>query len=392
VNVALTTQAVVDRPDFGWCLVYIEVGVGLQIVRGDDVVYSVPAGARGLAAKTNNEDFSRLTEPFRRELLAHCYRILGSVHDAEDLVQETYLRAWRGFDGFEGRSSLRVWLYRIATSACLTALEHRSRRFLPSGLGPPSDDPDRPLTVAGPEVAWVQPLPDAPSSMTTDPAAIVVSRDSVRLALVAALQHLPARQRVVLIMRDVLAWRASEVADLLDTTLEGVNSALARARSQLDRAGLTEDTLIEPVDPANRVLLDQYAEAFERADIDALLRLLREDVALEMPPHLTWFSGRAAVGTFFASNVFGERCGWWPTALGAIRMVRTTSNGQPAVAAYFRGDDGLHHAHALQVLTLTPAGVSRIVSFNEPSLFEPFGLPLRLSAPAEVRPRSDGHL
>jgi RNA polymerase sigma-70 factor (ECF subfamily) len=319
--------------------------------------------------------------------MAHCYRMLGSMHDAEDLVQETYLRAWRGFGGFEGRSSLRVWLYRIATSACLTALEHRGRRVLPSGLGPPSDDPDRPLTLAGPEVAWVQPLPDAPSPMATDPAAIVVSRDNVRLALIAALQHLPAKQRVVLIMRDVLAWRASEVADLLDTTVEAVNSALARARSQLGRAGLTEDTLTEPVDPANRVLLDQYAEAFERADIDALLRLLREDVALEMPPHLTWFSGRAAVGHFLASNIFSGGCGWWPTALGAIRMVHTTSNGQPALAAYVRGDDGLYRAHALQVLTLTPAGVSQILSFNEPSLFEPFGLPPRIDADG----RAAGH-
>jgi RNA polymerase sigma-70 factor (ECF subfamily) len=223
--------------------------------------------------------------------------------------------------------------------------------------------------------------------MAADPATIVVSRDSVRLALVAALQHLPAKQRAVLIMRDVLAWRASEVADLLDTTLEGVNSALARARSQLRRAGLTEDTLTEPVDPANRILLDQYAEAFERADIDALLRLLREDVALEMPPHLTWFSGRAAVGHFLASNIFSGGCGWWPTALGAIRMVHTTSNGQPALAAYVRGDDGLYRAHALQVLTLTPAGVSQILSFNEPSLFEPFGLPPRIDADG----RAAGH-
>jgi RNA polymerase sigma-70 factor (ECF subfamily) len=326
--------------------------------------------------KADDEEFSQLTEPFRRELMAHCYRMLGSVHDAEDLVQETYLRAWRGFGGFEGRSSVRVWMYRIATSACLTALEHRSRRVLPSGLGPPSDDPDRPLTLAGPDVAWVQPLPDAPSALATDPAAIVVSRDSVRLALIAALQYLPAKQRVVLIMRDVLAWRASEVAELLDTTLEGVNSALARARLLLGHAGLTEDGLTEPADPATLVLLDKYARAFERADIDALIRLLREDVAMEMPPHQTWFSGRDVVGHFLASKVL--------PSLGVTRMVPTTSNGQPALAAYVRRADGLYHAHAVQLLTLTGAGVSRIVSFNQPSLLEAFGLPPRIDADGQA--------
>ena len=374
----MTTWAARDRPDFCSCLVYIWAGVGLQ--KTEVTAWRVRQGYTRAAVTADSEDFSRRTEPFRRELMVHCYRMLGSVHDAEDPVQETYLRAWRGFGGFEGRSSLRVWLYRIATSACLTALEHRSRRVLPSGLGPPSDDPDRPLTVAGPEIAWVQPLPDAPSAMATDPATIVVSRDSVRLALIAALQYLPAKQRAVLIMRDVLAWRASEVADLLDTTIEAVNSAVARARLQIGRAGLTQDTFAEPVDPANRVLLDQYAEAFQRADIDALLRVLREDVALEMPPHLTWFSGRAVVGQFLATNIFGEGCGWWPTGIDAIRMVRTTSNGQPALAAYVRDDDGLYRAHALQVLTLTPTGVAQIVSFNEPSLLEPLGLPSRIDA------------
>jgi RNA polymerase sigma-70 factor, ECF subfamily len=338
---------------------------------------------RGAGAGLGDEEFAGLTEPFRRELLAHCYRMLGSVHDAQDVVQETYLRAWRGIGGFEGRSSLRVWLYRIATSACLTALEHRSRRVLPAGLGP-SADPDLPLTLAGPDVAWVQPLPDAAfpaADPDADPASIVTIRSSVRLALVAALQYLPARQRAVLILRDVLAWHAAEVADLLDTTTEAVNSALARARAQLARTGLSEDMLTEPADPADRRLLDRYAQAFQNADTAALLWVLREDITMEMPPHLSWFAGRDAVTRFLATTVFRRA--------GAIRIMPATANGQPALATYTPGPDGLHHPHSLQVLTLTPTGVSRIVSFHDPSLFELSGLPARLDPTGRRgRPRS----
>jgi len=316
------------------------------------------------------DDFVRLAAPYRPELLAHCYRMLGSVHDAEDLVQETYLRAWRGYAGFEGRSSLRFWLYRIATSACLTALEHRSRRFLPAGLGAPVDDPDARPTPAGPEVSWVQPLPDSPhDAFADDPAAIVAVRGSVRLALIVALQQLPPKQRVVLILRDVLAWHAAEVADLLDTTTAAVNSALQRARAQLEQASPTEDdTVVEPLDAGHRALLDQYVQAFENADIDALLRLLRKDVTLEMPPEPMWFAGREAVGRFVAERIFEHP--------GVLRMLPTTANGgQPALAAYWRGDGGRYRAHALQVLTLRGGGVARIVAFRDPSLFAAFGLP-----------------
>ncbi|MCO6006393.1 sigma-70 family RNA polymerase sigma factor [Actinoallomurus purpureus] len=322
---------------------------------------------------SSNDEFTRLTDPFRPELLVHCYRMLGSIHDAEDLVQETYLRAWRSYENFEGRSSLRFWLYRIATSACLTALEHRSRRLLPSGLAEPSDDPGGPLYPALPEVEWVQPLPgplnDPPAA---DPAVIVASRGSVRLALIAALQHLPAKQRAVLILRDVLAWRAAEVADLLGTTTAAVNSALQRARAQLEQVAPVEDELAEPAEPRHRALLDQYMSAFENADIGALLRLLRDDVALEMPPNMTWFTGRAAVGRFIAAKVFAGP--------GVTRMVRITANGQPAAAVYWRADDGVHRAHAVQVLTITDTGISRIVSFNDPGLFAAFGLPVSLDA------------
>ena len=184
-----------------------------------------------------SDEFARLTDPFRPELLAHCYRMLGSVHDAEDQVQETMIRAWRSYGEFEGRSSLRTWLYRIATNACLRALENSSRRPLPSGLGAPGEDPDAPLAVARPEVPWLQPIPDAlVSAGPADPADIVASRQSVRLALIAALQYLPARQRAVLILRDVLGWRAAEVADLLGTSTAAVNGMLQRARARLEQA------------------------------------------------------------------------------------------------------------------------------------------------------------
>src|SRR6476661_7434064 len=184
---------------------------------------------------TTNAEFEKLTEPFRRELLAHCYRMLGSIHDAEDIVQETYVRAWRAFDRFEGRSSLRVWLYKIATMACLTALDTRRRRPLPSDLSPASYDANQRLASVEPGTAWLQPIPDALITAPNDPGAIVDARASVRLAFVAALQTLSARQRAVLILRDVLAWRAAEVAELLETSTDAVNSALRRARTQLER-------------------------------------------------------------------------------------------------------------------------------------------------------------
>jgi RNA polymerase sigma-70 factor, ECF subfamily len=210
---------------------------------------------------TVSEDFTGLTGRFRGELLAHCYRMLGSAEDAEDLVQETYLRAWRSFDGFEGRSSVRTWLYRIATNACLTAIERRPRRPLPSGLGAPGDDPQAPVT-AGAEVAWLQPFPDALlAGEREDPAAVVASRAGIRLAFVAALQYLSARQRAVLILRDVLGWPAAEVADLLDTTTTAVNSGLRRARDRLARELPAEDELAEPAGPRARALLERFAAA-----------------------------------------------------------------------------------------------------------------------------------
>jgi RNA polymerase sigma-70 factor (ECF subfamily) len=334
--------------------------------------------AQGVTAMPGREDFGQLTDPFRDELLAHCYRMLGSVHDAEDQVQETLIRAWRSYGEFQGRSSLRTWLYRIATNACLRALENRSRRPLPSGLGGPADGPQAPLGAALPEVPWLQPIPDALfGAVPADPASIVASRAGMRLALIAALQHLPARQRAVLILRDVLGWRAAEAAELLGTTTIAVNSMLRRARAQLEQAAPAEGDIHEPADPGDRVLLDRYAAAFENADITALMRLLHDDAVFEMPPVPTWFTGREQIGRFLAARVFGEP--------GDIRMIPTVANGQPAFASYLRGHDGGHRAHAIKVLTITGSRVARVVSFGDPGLFAVFSLPALLENSPEPR-------
>jgi RNA polymerase sigma-70 factor (ECF subfamily) len=326
----------------------------------------------GLSVAAHDE-FPALDE-FRAELLVHCYRMLGSAEEAEDVVQETYLRAWRSYAGFEGRSSARTWLYRIATNACLTAIDRRGRRPLPSGLGGPSDDPAAPVAWP-PEMPWLRPLPDALlAAEHLDPAAVTASRAGVRLAMVAALQYLPARQRAVLLLRDVLNWPAAEVADLLDTTATAVNSGLRRAGAQIARVLPAEEEVAEPAEPDLRALLDRFAAAFEDGDMTALAALLREDVALEMPPLATWFSGRETVLGYLSSHVCTEA--------GRLRLVPAAANGQPAFAAYLRDADGAYRAHAMIVLTLTGALVTRIVIFLEPALFRLFGLDREL-APGE---------
>ncbi len=335
----------------------------------------MPAIAKAPAegARPGSDEFARLTDPFRAELLAHCYRMLGSAHDAEDLLQETLTRAWRSYGEFEGRSSLRTWLYRIATNACLRALETRARRPLPSGLGAPGEDPAGPLAAARPEVPWLQPIPDALlSAGTGDPAEIAASRASVRLALIAAMQYLPARQRAVLILRDVLGWRSAEVAGLLGTSTVAVNGALQRARAHLAQAAPAEEEISEPDDPAIQALLGRYATAFETADVAGLIRLLRDDAVFEMPPLPTWYAGRESVGRFLAARVLRRP--------GSFRMIPAAANGQPAFAAYPRGNDGIYRAHAVQVLTITRSGLSRVVSFNDSGLFAAFGLPDSLPA------------
>jgi RNA polymerase sigma-70 factor (ECF subfamily) len=325
---------------------------------------------------TDTAEFARLTDPLRPELLAHCYRMLGSVHDAEDQVQETLLRAWRSYGDFEGRASLRTWLYRIATNTCLRALENRSRRPLPSGLGAPGANPEAPPAAAHGEVPWLEPIPDAlVRTDPADPASIVASRASLRLALIAALQCLPPRQRAVLILRDVLQWQASEVAGLLGTTTTAVNGLLLRARARIEQAGLAPDEIREPAEAGQRALLDKYATAFQDADVTALARLLREDAIFEMPPIPTWFAGRDQVSRFLATVPLRQP--------GVFTMVPVAANGQPGFACYLHGE-----AHAIQVLTVTEAGIAHIVTFQQAGLFPAFGLPPVLpAATATARPQ-----
>ncbi|PSL53978.1 RNA polymerase ECF family sigma subunit [Saccharothrix carnea] len=293
--------------------------------------------------------FEQATEPFRRELLAHCYRMLGSRHEAEDVVQETYLRAWRSFDGFEGRSSVRVWLYRIATNACLNALRGRRRRELPSTLDATAAD-----------VEWLEPLPDAlVTPESDDPAAVVTSRHDLRLALIAGLQHLPPRQRAVLILREVLAIPATEVARMLDTTVASVKSALQRARATLDEVAPTADDLVEPTSPRARALLSEYIAGFENSDLSALERALRADASLEVAGSSTWFAGRATCLTFLAT-VIGTPGDW--------RMHPTTANDHPATYTYHQGKPW-----GMAVLTTTTTGIARLTVFPDPTLVPPPG-------------------
>ncbi len=331
---------------------------------------------------TDDDVFLSLVEPLRGELTAHCYRMLGSAHDAEDLVQETYIRAWRSFAGFENRSSLRTWMYRIATNVCLTALESRQRRPMPTGLGQPASDPAGQLD-SRPETPWLEPLPDSVvwGRGASDPAAAVVSRDSVRLAFVAALQHLTPPQRAVVILRDVLAWHASEVADLLGLSVAAVNSSLQRARAQL--AKLDPEGGLPPVEETRaQQLLSAYVDAFERYDVNRIVELLTEDAVWEMPPFTGWYAGAEAIGTLIRNHC---------PASGPEdqRMVRVEANGQPALALYMRGPDGRHHAFQIQVPTLTERGVAYVAAFFDLDLFDRFGLP-RLLPLAQEEPAAAG--
>jgi RNA polymerase sigma-70 factor (ECF subfamily) len=309
-------------------------------------------------------EFVRQADPYRRELLAHCYRMLGSVYDAEDLVQETYVRAWRSYDRFEGRSSMRTWLHRIATNACLNALESRSRRPLPIGLGAPSSDPADAL-IEQREVPWLEPMPD--SLVSNDPAAVVTGRESIRLAVVAAMQFLPPRQRAVLILRDVLQWPAAEVGEMLEMTTASVNSALQRARAQLQQSTVSADEMSEPSESEQRELLDRFVAAFEAKDITALVDIFTKDAVWEMPPFTGWYQGAEDIARLIDTRCPAE-------GPGDMKLVATRANGQFAFGLYMRDGD-TYRPFNLPVLTLTPQGVSHVSSFFDLRLFATFGLP-----------------
>jgi RNA polymerase sigma-70 factor, ECF subfamily len=330
------------------------------------------------AARAGEESaFTTLFGRHRRELHVHCYRMLGSFDDAEDLVQETFLRAWKNIGGFAGRSTLRAWLYKIATNACLDALDARSRRVLPHHLTPPA----HPGAALPPrtDIAWLQPYPDrlwepiAPSE--TEPDAVAVTRETIELAFLAAIQHLPPRQRAVLILRDVLGWPAGPTAERLEGTVASVNSALQRARATM-REHLPERRLdwAPSAEPTERELavLHKYMEAVERADLAAVAALLADDVRTTMPPYPVWSRGRAAVMAALTTSWDAES----PHYVGRFAMVPTRANGHPAAAAYLRAPgERVFRAAAIAVLRVEGDRVAEITAFHDPGLFAAFGLP-----------------
>jgi RNA polymerase sigma-70 factor, ECF subfamily len=325
------------------------------------------------AARRGDEAaFGRLVEPYRRELHAHCYRMLGSVQDAEDALQETLLRAWRGLRGFEGRSSLRSWLYKIATNACLKTIERRPKRVLPIDYAPASDPHDGPAEPVI-ESVWVEPYPDERLGLDgglLGPDARYEQREAVELAFIAALQHLPARQRAVLILRDVLGYSARETAVALDTTSVSVDSALQRAHKTVNER-LPEQsqqaTLRAVGDDALSELVERYVDAWERNDVDAVVAMLTDDATMTMPPLPSWYRGREAVAVFLRGLPLGGAKRW--------RLIPARANGQLAFGKYIWDEE--RHAfmpHGVNVLTLRGAQIEEITAFLTPDAFRPFGL------------------
>lgn len=344
------------------------------------MIESTEASRLAAARAGDPHAFGNLTEPYRRELQLHCYRMLGSLQDAEDMVQETLLRAWRRLDTFRRHGSFRAWLYKIATNACLDALDKRRRRALPTTAFPLTD-PNAPLPAPVTDPTWLDPLPDAwlpaQSEGIENPEARYAAQESVRLAFVAALQILPPRQRAVLILRDVLDFRAREAADLLELTVPAANSLLHRARVKLTanyRPGQDEAKLPPPDDETTAALLNRYVRAWEMADVGGLVALLKEEATLAMPPWPVWYQGRAAIRAVLPREVFG---GHTP---GRDRLQPIRANGQPALALYRRNPDGVHTALAIQVLAVQPSAgyLAAITIFLNPSLFAAFGLPAQL--------------
>jgi RNA polymerase sigma-70 factor, ECF subfamily len=327
------------------------------------------AATKGIAQKPSGSGKLELQlEEHRRELTAYAYRMLGSTFEAEDAVQETLLRAWRSFERFEGRAALRSWLYRIATNVCLDMLNGKERRARPIDLGP-ARTADAPLGEPLSEATWIEPIPDGrvlPAG--GDPAEVAESRETIRLAFVAALQHLPPRQRAVLILREVLRWRAAEVADLLDTTVPAVNSALQRARAALRASDVTATG--RPMDDATRALLGRYVDAFERYDMDSLTALLHEDASWSMPPYELWLQSHLDIRRWCLGPGIGCR---------GSRLIPTEANGSPAFGQYKPSSDGGREPWSLQVLEVSAGRIAGISFFLDTARWFPlFGLPPRL--------------
>jgi RNA polymerase sigma-70 factor (ECF subfamily) len=327
-------------------------------------------GAVGVTPVATSTDLAPQLEAHRAELTAHCYRMLGSAFEAEDAVQETFLRAWRGYERFEGRAALRSWLYRIATNVCLDMLSARQRRARPMDLGGASSA-DSPLGAPLTEATWIEPIPDGRAVQDGgDPAEVAIARESIRLAFVAALQRLPPRQRAVLILREVLRWKADEVAELLGSSVASVNSALQRARATLAAGNLDAADRPEPMDEARQALLTRYVDAFERYDMDSLTALLHEDATWNMPPYALWLQTHEDIRSWCLGPGIGCR---------GSRLLATTANGSPAFAQYKPAPDGGHEAWSLQVIETSGERISGITFFLDTRrLFPLFGFPLRL--------------
>lgn len=315
-------------------------------------------------------ELERELEQHRRELTAYSYRMLGSTFEAEDAVQETLLRAWKSFEGFEGRAALRSWLYRIATNVCLDQLAGRERRARPMDLQPPRSA-DTPLPDALPEDRWLQPIPDGRVLPEDgDPADVAIERDTIRLAFVAALQHLPPKQRAVLILREVLRWKATEVAELLDTTVQSVNSALQRARAAIESSSIESTDPVKPMDEEQQALLARYVDAFERYDMDSLTSLLREDATWSMPPYDLWLQTHEDIVKW---------CLGQGIACRGSRLIPTVANGMPAFGQYKPDPGGGLAPWSLQVLEIADGEIVGISFFlDTQNLFPMFGLPSHL--------------
>jgi RNA polymerase sigma-70 factor (ECF subfamily) len=344
---------------------------------------SLEAEKLAAARQGDSQRFSELTEPYRRELQVHCYRILGSLHEAEDMVQETMLRAWRRLDTYEGRASFRSWLYKIATNACLDALDQRrSRRLLPNQCGPASD-PHTQISPPSPELIWLEPIPDEwlEDISAINPESRFTKSESISLAFLTALQALPPRQRAVLILRDVLDFSAHETADVLELTVSSVNSALHRARTTLSQnyhGREQRGSIRSQTDERTQWLLDHFVKAWESADVAGLVALLKEDAALAMPPSPSWYQGREAIGTFVAGTVFADGGMFGGKASNRWRLIRTNANAAPAFAIYQHTEGNKYQAFGLHVLEWEDDWLSQITSFIEPSLPARFGLPQTL--------------